>query len=99
MTAQHMIEHLIFSFQISTDKRNVECHTPKEKRAKLQAFLATNRPMPKKFTNPVTGDQLLPLQHEDSKQAKEHLKNEVEHYRTYFRNNPEAIQTNPYLAR
>lgn len=38
MSAQHMIEHLIFSFRMSTDKLDLECNTPEGTRNKLQAF-------------------------------------------------------------
>ncbi|NIS08507.1 MAG: hypothetical protein GWO07_07045, partial [Candidatus Dadabacteria bacterium] len=63
MSAQHMIEHLIFAFQMSTDKLDLECNTPEEKRAKLKAFLNINRPMPKGFINPVTGKELVDLKY------------------------------------
>ncbi len=95
MSSQHMIEHLIFSFQMSTDKLDLECNTPEEKRAKLQAFLNMNRPMPKGFTNPVTGEQLLELRYPNMEQAKEKLKEEIQYYLDYHREHPETTQINP----
>lgn len=77
MSAQHMIEHLFFTFRVSTNLQDVECHTPEGKLAKLQAFLNTNRPMPKGYINPVTGKELPNLQFSKFETAKEKLKNEV----------------------
>jgi oxepin-CoA hydrolase/3-oxo-5,6-dehydrosuberyl-CoA semialdehyde dehydrogenase len=95
MSAQHMVEHLILSFQMSTDKLDLECNTPERKRVKLQAFLNINRPMPKDFINPVAGTELLDLQYQNLRQAKEGLKEEVQYYLAYYKNNPEITQINP----
>jgi len=98
MSAQHMVEHLMFAFQMSTDKLEVDCETPEDKRANLQAFLNLNRPMPKGFVNPVTGTKLVELQHQSLKEAKEQLKKEINYFRDYYRAHPEANQTNPMFG-
>lgn len=95
MSAQHMIEHLFFTFRVSTNLQDVECHTPEGKLAKLQAFLNTNRPMPKGYINPVTGKELPNLQFSKFETAKEKLKNEVHFFLTYYKQNPNATQVNP----
>jgi hypothetical protein len=99
MSAQHMIEHLIFAFQMSTDKLDLECNTPEEKRAKLQAFLNINRPMPKGFTNPLTGTELLDLKYPSLERAKAKLKEEIQYYLTYYQNNPDATEINPTFGK
>lgn len=98
MSAQHMVEHLMFSFQMSTGKLNVECKTPTEELGRMQAFLDLNRAMPKGFTNPVTGERLLELQYESIDQAKKALEKEVQNYRSYYENNPESTHTNPMFG-
>lgn len=95
MSAQHMVEHLCFIFQVSTNSLEVECYTPEEKRAKLQAFLNTNRPMPKDYINPVTGTELPDLQFSKFATAKEKLKKEIQNFLTYYKKNPNLTQTNP----
>lgn len=95
MTGQHMIEHLVWAFRMSTDKLEVECKTPPEKLDRMQAFLSMNRPMPKGYVNPVTGNILPELQFEDLERAKKALVEEVEYYLSYYKKNPEAVHTNP----
>jgi oxepin-CoA hydrolase/3-oxo-5,6-dehydrosuberyl-CoA semialdehyde dehydrogenase len=98
MSAQHMVEHLVFAFRMSTDKLEVKCHTPEEKRDRGQAFLNLNTAMPKRFTNPVTGEKLPDLQYENLDRAKEALAKEVQYYLSYYDKNPEAIHTNPVFG-
>ena len=98
MSPQHMIEHLLFAFQISTGKLKVECHTPEHKREKLRTFLERNIPMPKGFTNPVTGDSLPALQFENLAQSQELLHSEIEHFLQFYENHPNAVHTNPMFG-
>lgn len=95
MSAQHMVEHLVFSFRMSTGKLEVECQTPDEKLDQMQAFLNLNRAMPKGFTNPVTGNKLLELQYDSINQAKKALEEELQYYLSYYDDNPNATHTNP----
>lgn len=95
MTAQHMVEHLMWAFRMSTDKMEVECKTPPEKLDRMQAFLNMNRPMPKGYVNPVTGKQLPNQYFQNLERAKKALAEEVEHYLLYYKNNPKATHTNP----
>lgn len=99
MSARHMIEHLIYAFQMSTDKLEVECKTPAQKRTKLQAFLHTNRPMPKGFISPVIGNELPELEYQSFNKAKEKLKKEIQYYLAYYEKNPDTEQTNPMFGK
>lgn len=98
MTAQHMVEHLMFSFRMATDRLDVECRTPDEKLDRMQAFLNLNRAMPKGFTNPVTGKKLLDHQFADMARAKEALEKEVQYFLSYYKENPKATHTNPMFG-
>ncbi len=95
MTAQHMIEHLVLAFRMSTEKLEVKCKTPPEKLDRMQAFLNMNRPMPKGYVNPITGRQLPKLHFPNLEHAKKALAEEVEHYLSYYKENPNAKQMNP----
>ena len=98
MSPQHMVEHLIFAFRISTGRLEIECHTPESKRDKLRSFLERDVPMPRGFTNPVTGDTLPALQFESLEEAKKLLKEEVNHFLRYYEEKPEATHINPMFG-
>ena len=95
MSAQHMVEHLIFAVRTSNGKLNVGCFNPPEKWQTLKRFLLSSRPLPKGFLNPIIGENLLPLEFENLDEAKKILRQEVEDYYKYFEENPDALLLNP----
>lgn len=99
MTPQHMIEHLRHAFRMSTDKFDVQCRMPKDKSIKLQAFLNTNRAMQKGITNPVTGDQLPELAFQNLQEAKRELKKEIQYFRSYYEEHPDATHIHPIFGK
>lgn len=95
MSAQHMIEHLIFAVQLSNGKIQKRCYNPLEKIPVLKRFLMSERPLPKDFVNPAIGSNLLPLQYENLESALLVLKQELEEYYSCFEENPTATFINP----
>jgi len=93
MTPQHMVEHLIMTLQSSDGKIKVECVTPPEKLPASKRFLLSSRPLPKLFINPVIGSDLLPLKFSGLDEARKMLKQEIEYYFKFFRENPNAKTT------
>ena len=63
MSAQQMVEHLAWIFEISTGRASAACATPEAKRERFKAFLHNNTPMPREFRNPVLIAGLPPLGH------------------------------------
>lgn len=53
MTAQQMVEHLLWGFEASTGVIDSACPTPEEKRAQVRPFLYSNRSMPHGFESPL----------------------------------------------
>jgi hypothetical protein len=51
-TAQQMVEHLLWAFEISTGRITVACPMPEDWQAKARGFLHSNRPTPQNFENP-----------------------------------------------
>jgi len=90
MSAQHMVEHLIFAVQMGNGKLFLECFNPPEKLPALKRFLLSNKPLPKQFVNPAIGPDLIELKFSDLEEAKSNLKKEVDDYYSYFEKNPEA---------
>jgi oxepin-CoA hydrolase/3-oxo-5,6-dehydrosuberyl-CoA semialdehyde dehydrogenase len=77
MTAQQMVEHLIWAVEISTGKAQVECPFPEAQRERLKAFLYDNRPTPREFQNPVLAAGLPTLRYADTADATAALRREV----------------------
>lgn len=95
MSAQHMVEHLIFAMQLSNNKLNVGCFNPPEKIPVLKKIMMSSRPFPREFINPVIGENLVPLIHNSLNEAIRNLIREVEDYYKFFEENPDAVLTNP----
>jgi hypothetical protein len=95
MSAQHMVEHLIFAVRTSNGKLNVGCFNLPEKWPVLKKFLMSSRPLPKEFLNPIIGENLLPLDYENLSAAKRMLTIEIEAYYNYFEENPDGTLLNP----
>jgi hypothetical protein len=93
MTARHMVEHLIFTVQMSNGKLKVQCSNPPEKLVVLKNFLLSSRPFPKLFVNPVIGTELVILKYADIEEAEKKLKEELLDYNTCFIQNPDAKLT------
>ncbi len=56
MTAQQMVEHLVWTFEVSTGRVVLECPYPEDQRERMKPFLYHNRPTPHKFMNPALRD-------------------------------------------
>lgn len=94
MTAQHMVEHLIFAFRMSNGKLKLECANPPEKLPTIKRLMLSGRPLPQNYINPAIGENLLPLRFESLEKAKEILAEEIIAHYKYFEENPDAVQTN-----
>ena len=94
MSAQHMVEHLIFAVKMGNGKLKFECINPLFKLPTLKKFLMSNRLMPKGFVNPVIGPDNLPLDYSSLEEAKNKLKAEIGDYYHFFEENPGAKPVN-----
>lgn len=70
MSAQQMVEHLAWAFDLSTGTRLIECSFTEDQRGRMKAFLYDNRPSPRDFMNPALASGLPPLQHAGLPEAK-----------------------------
>jgi oxepin-CoA hydrolase / 3-oxo-5,6-dehydrosuberyl-CoA semialdehyde dehydrogenase len=98
MTAQQMVEHLAWVFEISTGRAHVECPVPEEKRERYKAFLYDNRPTPREFVNTALVQGLPPLRHADLAAAIEALAAEVRHFFDHVAEAPEARFAHPVFG-
>jgi hypothetical protein len=98
MTAQQMVEHLAWAFELSTGRAQTECPVPEAKREQLKAFLHDNRPTPHEFANPVLAGGLPPLRHASLAEAVAALKVEAERFLRHAETTPDALHTNPVFG-
>lgn len=98
MTAQQMVEHLQWGFEVSTGRVVLECPVPEAKRARLKPFLFDDTPMVHEFRNPALAAGLPPLRHPGLPQARAALAAEVGRFLDYERSSPGAVHTHPVFG-
>ncbi|MGD0339069.1 MAG: hypothetical protein ABSB78_09795 [Bacteroidota bacterium] len=98
MSAQHMVEHLIWTFELSTGKYYVPYDTPENYIARVKDFLYNNRATPHDFKNPLLGEEPPSLLYADLVEAKTGFLEELTRYINHFRTQPEAIHTHPLFG-
>jgi oxepin-CoA hydrolase/3-oxo-5,6-dehydrosuberyl-CoA semialdehyde dehydrogenase len=80
MSAQQMIEHLTWAFDLSIGTRQVECPFTEDQCARRKPFLYDNRPSPHDFMNPALVAGLPPLQHPTLPEARAALLSSVRRF-------------------
>ena len=98
MTAQHMIEHLIWAFKLSTGSAKVICSTPPNLIQRTKRFLYNNNPTPRGFRNPVLNESPAPLQFNSLSRAKHVLHEELLLFFDHFQKSPDAIHVHPIFG-
>lgn len=98
MTARQMVEHLAWSFELSTGRASVVCPVPEVKRERYKAFLRDNQPMPHEILNPALLDGLPALRHASLADAVDALRREVAHYFERAAAEPDARYTHPVFG-
>ena len=98
MTAQHMVEHVIWAFQCSTGKLNVACHTPENLLERAKRFLYDNRQTPHCFKNPLLGEIPPALQLSSLKEAKHVLEEELALFLKHFQEHPDRKHVHPIFG-
>jgi oxepin-CoA hydrolase/3-oxo-5,6-dehydrosuberyl-CoA semialdehyde dehydrogenase len=98
MSAQHMIEHLVWAFECSTGVLEVPCRTPANLLERAKRFLYDNRPTPHEFKNPLLGEDPLPFRFPSFTDAKDALRNEVVRFTKHFQEQPDAVHVHPLFG-
>lgn len=100
MTAQHMVEHLIWSLKISNGEKQSEQFFRHEKAEKMKAALIyTDAEMPLGFRAPVLPEnEVFPLEYTNLQEVKGIFATELNRFHDYFKSNPEATLMNPSLG-
>jgi hypothetical protein len=98
MTAQTMIEHLLWAFECSTGTVEVACRTPEHLLGRVKELLYDNRQFPHDFKNPLLGEAPLPLRFHSFAEANNALLKETARFVDHFREQPSAIHAHPVFG-
>jgi oxepin-CoA hydrolase/3-oxo-5,6-dehydrosuberyl-CoA semialdehyde dehydrogenase len=98
MTAQEMVEHLVWTFEVSTGRVVLECPYAEDQRERMKPFLHHNRPTPHDFMNPALRDGLPPLRFPSLKAAKAALQDEVDRFIEHSRTRPDTRHMHPIFG-
>jgi hypothetical protein len=98
MTAQHMVEHLIWTFELSTGKFDVPFDLPPNQLRATKLFLYSNRPTPREFKNPMLGEEPPSLLYADLEHAKTGFLEVLTRFLNHFRTQPGVIHTHPLFG-
>lgn len=96
MTAQHMLEHLEYTYKIASGEiQDFEVATPEKILEKIHHSLYNYDPFPKNSNFPLLEkNKLDTLKHADFATAKEKFNESREAYKVYFKENPDAVLKN-----
>lgn len=98
MSAQHMVEHLAWTFDVSTGKLPVECATPDRLLERVKRFLYVNVPMQHDFRNPALGEDPPELRHANLAEAASALRDALNRYLVYFADRPDSVEMHPVFG-
>jgi hypothetical protein len=98
MTAQQMVEHLAWGFEVSTGRATVDCTVPEARRERFKSFLRDNTPMMHEFRNPALAAGLPPLRHGGLAEARAALAVEVTRFLEQERTAPSTVYTHPVFG-
>jgi oxepin-CoA hydrolase/3-oxo-5,6-dehydrosuberyl-CoA semialdehyde dehydrogenase len=98
MTAQEMVEHLVWAFECSTGEVEVACPTPPEELPRLKKFLSSRRLMPREFMNPALRGGLPPSRFATLGEARDALASAVERFRDQWRTHPQDVHIHPVFG-
>lgn len=98
MTAQQMVEHLVWAFELSTGDVRIECPVPADQLQRMKTFLHHNRPLPHEFMNPLLRDGLPALRYAGVAEARAALQSGVDRFIEHGRTRPETLHTHPVFG-
>jgi oxepin-CoA hydrolase/3-oxo-5,6-dehydrosuberyl-CoA semialdehyde dehydrogenase len=98
MTPQHMIEHLVWTFECSTGRLELPCRTPENLIERVKRILYDTRPLPHDYKNPLLGEDLPPCRFSTLTDAKAALLEEIFRFIDHFHKQPDAVHVHPIFG-
>ena len=98
MTAQHMVEHLAWVFDVSTGRDEGTCHIPEAMRDMLKPWLHDDRPSPRGFKNPMLPETPGPLKYAGMPEARIALRVSLDEFLGHRKANSPYMGIHPVLG-
>jgi oxepin-CoA hydrolase/3-oxo-5,6-dehydrosuberyl-CoA semialdehyde dehydrogenase len=98
MTAQQMVEHLTWSFELSNGKIKITCSLPQDQLEKRKKFLYNDRPTPREVPNPELVNGLPPDQFTNLEDTRRRFGEELVAFLKYSAVYPSAIHEHPIFG-
>lgn len=99
MSPQHMIEHLMLALSFSNGKSPQPLMVDERVAKTIKHYtINTDREMSVGFKAPMLGDDLVPLSYPSLEIAIEYLKEELNAFDLYFKNNPDLKPISPVIG-
>jgi len=98
MTAQHMVEHLTWTFELSTGRTEVHRDIPENLIARTKKCLYDNTPTPHDFKNPILSENPRPLRFESLADSKNVLREEMNRFLDHIPEKLEVIHNHPLFG-
>ena len=98
MSAQQMIEHLLWSVRGSTGSHAFVVATPEHLLERSKRFLYHDRQTPHDFMNPLLVEGLPPLEYPDLAAAVAALRAEVERFLALSESEPDVVRPHPIFG-
>ena len=98
MTAQQMLEHLVWNFEIATGKIEVICGYPEAVSGRFKSFIFTNQPTPREFKNPLLVNSLPALRFENLTEARKELNIGIKDFIEYYNSSSDIMYIHPVFG-
>ena len=98
MTSIQMIEHLIWTFRVSTNQISITCNVPEERRNQVRPFIFNDQQNPRNFQLPSHQEGLPPSQFSSIQPAIAALQVAIDNFLEQFQSNPSELSTHPVLG-
>lgn len=98
MNVQQMIEHMSYSFRIANGRLPMEILTPAENIDRMQAFLASEKPMRENTPNPLLPDEPPAVIHATKDEAIAELKSEIDFFFEVFEKEADKTLKNAFFG-
>lgn len=98
MSAQHMLEHLIWGFELSTGRIATNRAVPERLIARAKPFLFNDSPTPHLFKNPLLGENPPPFRFPGLEEAKRVLREECHRFIDHAHRNPTEKFVHPIFG-
>ncbi|MCF8449351.1 MAG: hypothetical protein K9G49_05705 [Taibaiella sp.] len=98
MNVQQMIEHMSYSYRIANGRLPMEILTPAENIDRMQAFLASEKPMRENTPNPLLPDEPPAVVHATKDDAIAELKSEIDFFFDVFEKEADKTLKNAFFG-